>query len=326
MKLKFIENKDLDKLLKRRKGEVKLGEKLNYLNKKSWSQLDTSTAKYVILGVEEDLGPKANLGNRGSNKGWESFFTSFINIQHNSFLHSDDILILGSIKTGSSLKLNVEELREAVKTLDNFISPIIQKIVESDKIPIVIGGGHNNCYPIIKGTSIAKMQAINCINCDPHADFRQLEGRHSGNGFSYAKSENYLTDYRIIGLHENYNSSAMLHEMQTEKVQYYSFEDIFIREKIDFTQAIKKSLKGISNDPFGVELDMDAIEGFPASATTPSGISPREARQYVSICGASKNASYLHLPETAPSDSSLDQAQAGKLLSYVVSDFIKANQ
>ena len=56
MKLKFIENKDLDKLLKRRKGEVKLGEKLNYLNKKSWSQLDTSTAKYVILGVEEDLG------------------------------------------------------------------------------------------------------------------------------------------------------------------------------------------------------------------------------------------------------------------------------
>ncbi len=326
MKLNFIENSDLENLLKKRKGEIKLGEKLNYLNKKTWDDLESTPAKYVILGVEEDLGPRANLGNGGSDKGWKSFLKAFLNIQHNSFLRAEEVLILGSVIPNSSLNLDLDELRKEVEKLDDYLSPIIQKIVEASKIPIVIGGGHNNCYPLIKGSSLAKKESINCINCDPHADFRPLEGRHSGNGFSYAKSENYLSEYNIIGLHENYNSSAMLHEMKTEKVAFYSYEDIFIRSKISFEEAIHKSLRSLSKSNFGIELDMDAIEGFPASAETPSGISPREARQYISICGAHKNATYLHLPEAAPSDNSHQQTQAGKMLSYLVSDFIKANQ
>lgn len=58
--------------------------------------------------------------------------------------------------------------------------------------PIAIGGGHNNAYPMLKGYSLAKKEKINAINCDPHADFRALEGRHSGNGFSYAVNDGYL--------------------------------------------------------------------------------------------------------------------------------------
>nr|WP_233167177.1 arginase family protein [Pedobacter sp. ASV2] len=35
------------------------------------------------------------------------------------------------------------------------VFPIIEKIVAAGKVPIVIGGGHNNAYPIIKGSSLA---------------------------------------------------------------------------------------------------------------------------------------------------------------------------
>jgi arginase family enzyme len=32
---------------------------------------------------------------------------------------------------------------------------------------------------------------VNAINFDAHSDFRILEGRHSGNGFSYAYEEGF---------------------------------------------------------------------------------------------------------------------------------------
>jgi formiminoglutamase len=43
----------------------------------------------------------------------------------------------------------------------------------------VIGGGHNNSYPLIKGTAkgwhkagVIPLAQINCINLDAHADYR----------------------------------------------------------------------------------------------------------------------------------------------------------
>ena len=87
---------------------------------------------------------------------------------------------------------------------------LIFKIVSAGKTPIVIGGGHNNAYGNIKGTSLALNKPINVINFDAHTDFRALEGRHSGNGFSYAFQEGFLNNYFIFGIHENYSSKAVL--------------------------------------------------------------------------------------------------------------------
>jgi formiminoglutamase len=39
---------------------------------------------------------------------------------------------------------------------------------------------------------------VNAINFDAHSDFRILEGRHSGNGFSYAYEEGFLKKYFIL--------------------------------------------------------------------------------------------------------------------------------
>ena len=71
------------------------------------------------------------------------------------------------------------------------------QIVLADKKPIIIGGGHNNAYGNIKGTSLAIGEPINVINFDAHSDFRPEEGRHSGNGFSYAYTEGFLNYYFI---------------------------------------------------------------------------------------------------------------------------------
>jgi formiminoglutamase len=68
------------------------------------------------------------------------------------------------------------------------------------KIPVVIGGGHNNAYPLLKGAAKGLQQAqqtplpqINCINLDAHTPVTgPEEGRHSGNAFRYAESDGFL--------------------------------------------------------------------------------------------------------------------------------------
>ncbi|MEX2379183.1 MAG: arginase, partial [Vicingaceae bacterium] len=102
------------------------------------------------------------------------------------------------------------------------------------------------------------------------------------------------------------------------------FEDIFLRNKIDFKSSIYQMLELVNGNKYGVELDCDAIQDFPSSAQTPSGVSANEARLYISLAGASENAVYLHLPEAAPSLVEDSTPQVGKLLAYLVSDFVKA--
>ena len=49
---------------------------------------------------------------------------------------------------------------------------------------------------------------VAAVNLDPHADFRATEGRHSGNGFSYAYMDGALGFYHVVGLHPGKNRPA----------------------------------------------------------------------------------------------------------------------
>ncbi len=83
--------------------------------------------------------------------------------------------------TGKS-KGEIERLRKLVEFIDARVVEVVEMIVAANKIPIVIGGGHNNSYPIIKAVNetlrrdkITCTKGINAINCDAHTDFRALE-------------------------------------------------------------------------------------------------------------------------------------------------------
>ncbi len=100
---------------------------------------------------------------------------------------------------------SLKTYRRQVETIDQSVNQLVYSIVKAGKIPIVVGGGHNNAYGIIKGCALALKTKINTINFDAHTDLRALEGRHSGNGFSYAIDEGFLNRYFIFGLHENHH-------------------------------------------------------------------------------------------------------------------------
>lgn len=308
---------DLIKQTSLRDGEIKLGEKV-----KTYDDFPNFTGRYVIVGVEESVGPQANFGFSGAEKAFQTFVSRFLNIQSNRFLSGEEVLFYGVFKVFA--KETLEEKREQVSELDNLLITHLKEIYKKDLIPILIGGGHNNAYPLMRAFNNAKQKKINVINCDPHADFRLLEGRHSGNSFSYAKNEGVLSYYKVIGLHQSYNSEEMLTRLE-QGGSDFTFYDDYLLGKSSILEDVNRFIIKNNGDSFGVELDMDAIIGLPASAFTNSGITVEDARKYILQLAKEKEVVYLHLPEAAPNGGREDTI-VGKTLAYLVSDFIKSNK
>ena len=106
-----------------------------------------------------------------------------------------------------------------------------------------------------------------------------------------------------------------------------TFEDIFIHEKRSFRQAVSHAIEFTDDTYSGIELDLDVIEDVLSSACTPSGVSTIHARQYVNLCAAHAKACYLHIAEGAARLASGRTSElTGKLVSYLVTDFLKMHQ
>ena len=331
---------DLAKVTNHRSGEIKFGEKMLTIPKgvDPISFIKSSETKYVLFGIPEDIGVRANYGRPGAASAWQSAIGSIANIQHNRFCKGNQLLVLGQLDVCEEMKevqdLNFNnindrnKLSQLVEKIDKEVSHIIFNIIKLGKIPIVIGGGHNNSYGNIKGTALAKGKAINAVNFDAHSDFRILEGRHSGNGFSYAFEEGFLKKYFIFGLHENYTSKSVLDIIKKieDRVRYNTYDSINIRKEKNFNQELIQALEFIQNDSYGIEIDLDAIPNIASSAMTLSGFSIEELRQFVTYFGKNQNAAYLHICEGAPDlGEEKNNHLIGKLIGYLVTDFIKSN-
>jgi formiminoglutamase len=331
---------DLAKITNHRSGEIKFGEKMLTIPKgiDPISFITTSEANYVLFGIPEDIGVRANFGRPGAASAWDSAIKSIANIQHNRFCKGYNLLVLGQLDVSEEMKevenLNFydvndrEKLTKLVEKIDKEVSHVIFNIIKSGKIPIIIGGGHNNSYGNIKGSALAKGKPINAVNFDAHSDFRILEGRHSGNGFSYAYEEGFLKKYFVFGLHENYTSKSVLDIIKKieDRVRFNTYDSIKIRREKDFNQELIHALEFIQNDHFGIEVDLDSIPNIASSAMTLSGFSVEELRQFISFFGKNKNAAYLHICEGAPDlGEEKNNHLIGKLIGYLVTDFIKSH-
>lgn len=330
-----------------RRFETKLGECLLILPGKQApeTELAQSPAPYVVLGIAEDIGVRANGGLGGTHTAWLAFLQAFLNLQSNDFFSGNEVLVLGHFDFSAlqglieahahSADEKTEAYRHAVLRIDDAVEEVIRIITTAGKIPIVIGGGHNNAYPLIKGAAKGLHKAgriplaqINCINVDAHTDYRPLEGRHSGNAFRYAEEDGYLQKYFVVGVHENYIPQNVWTDFVNNPFfDLITYEDIFLHEKRNFIQAVADAT-GFAYDGYtGIELDLDSVEGVLSSAATPCGITPLQARQYLNFAATDCKVAYVHLCEAAAALQDGRKAElTGKLLSYLVSDFIKAHR
>ncbi len=94
---KTYDKQDVLSLTRLRKFEARLGESIQVIaDKAHWEEsLAQSTARYVMLGIPEDIGVRANHGVEGTDSIWVPFLSAFLNIQSNDFLVGDEMLLMG---------------------------------------------------------------------------------------------------------------------------------------------------------------------------------------------------------------------------------------
>lgn len=333
---KLLTQTELDSLVIKRPNETKFGEHIQLVPQFTsiYEEILNLDVSYVIFGVQEDIGVFANGGIQGTYNAWPVILNSLLNIQSNKFLKAKGIAVLGCLDYShlqekiTGLEQNnpkdLAKARKKVGQIDRDVSFLVSQIIKAGKVPIVIGGGHNNAYGCIKGTALALGHPINVINFDAHTDFRAEEGRHSGNGFSYAYAEGFLSKYFIFGLHENYTSNNILKTIKRIKsIDFNTYEEVRVRKETSFNAELKRALNHVNNQTFGIEIDLDAVRHINSSAQTPSGYSSDKARSFLNFMAQNPNAGYLHICEGIPDAN--NEALLGKFVSYLITDFLKAN-
>ncbi len=322
-----------------RKDETKFGEKIKYPSNQEVNLNDfinDTKASFIIFGIKEFAGIKANFGRVGSTHSWDIFLSSFLNIQNNKYLKGSNVAVIGCLnykdynaevdQLDPKDPSQLNRLYEIVSEIDKDVTYLNTLIHRAGKKAIVIGGGHNNAYGNIKGLALAKGTSINVVNFDAHTDFRALEGRHSGNGFSYAFNEGFINMYCVFGAHENYLNKYMLQQFKIhfEKLKMFTFDEMKVRLEKGFQTSINSLNSLLKTKPYGIEIDVDAVENIASSAMSSSGFSVTDTRQFVHLTASNAKASYLHLCEGSASLGTSPANMLGKFLTYLVTDFIKA--
>jgi len=336
-----------------REAETKIGQDLAFLASTHWTELEANLhlaavdgARYAILGIPEDIGIRANFGRGGVNGAWREFLRYFVNLQSNQFIDCSRILMLGELiltdlqdelqSMQATGRVPIHKLRELCAAIDRKLAPIIEQIVTAGLEPIIVGGGSNNSYPILKGTvaalrnraQIEPEEGICAVNCDMHAGFRILEGRHAGNPFTYAHAEDLLKGYFVIGLQEASNAREMLERLNAAEFKYIAYEQFSLRNELSFADALKKAENYISEigGPCGLILDLSAIEDMPVSSEMPFGISAQQANRYVYSIARFCNTAYLYLSQGTPPTTIEGEQRVGKSLSAFVLSYVKARE
>ena len=294
--------------------------------------------KYVIVGVPEDIGPRANCGNGGADKAWENLLPVLLNQQANDFFDWRQCLLLGTVDLKDLQKQSyqascstntLDTLRNLCAQVDVRVKSVLTPIFAADFEIIVIGGGHNNAYPIIDAFYQAKNQQIACANLDPHADFRAVEGRHSGNPFRYAYEEGYLSHYSVVGLHEQKNNKATVDGLKQASFPFYSYQDLFMSNAKTFEQTLSevKEYVAQNREAVGVELDLDSIKKAAASAYSVAGFTLEQAVRFVYSTATLSQTKYVHLCEGAPAHhehSEYKSHDVGQILTQLIYSYLKA--
>ncbi|MBA3987926.1 MAG: arginase [Idiomarina sp.] len=267
--------------------------------------------RVALVGVPESIGPQGNCGKGGAELGWQAFLNAFMNLQATPAMPTHELLLVGEVDCAdlqqqaddlppaTANNQTLAQLRALCAELDQRVLQVVSALFQADYEVILIGGGHNNAYPLLKAGFETTGQAFASVNLDPHADFRPLEGRHSGNGFSYAYMEGALAHYHVVSLHEGKNSAQSLRQLAEAGFSYHSMHRLY---DMQFTTAIDEVSELVAGwqAPLGLELDVDAIMQAPASALNYTGVSFPQAYRFVSQLAASSYTRYLHLAEAAP--------------------------
>ena len=112
--VKIYYQEDINKLTRKRSGEKKIGESVKCSINNWEKDLENSNCEFVIIGIPEDIGVRANYGRAGASSAFKPALDSFLSQQDNLFLNAKNIFVLGEIYVEDLMK-KAEHLEQKTK-------------------------------------------------------------------------------------------------------------------------------------------------------------------------------------------------------------------
>src|SRR4051812_6769068 len=103
----------INSLVRHRDGETKLGERVKVLG--SLNELSLSSGRFVLLGIPEDVGVRANMGTGGTHTLWEPALQAILNIQNTDTCKGEDLIVLGAFDFSAWLKVSESMLSDRLR-------------------------------------------------------------------------------------------------------------------------------------------------------------------------------------------------------------------
>ena len=228
---------------------------------------DNIKADVAILGAPFDAGSQYRSGARMGPRGIREASTLFSFGHSGAYDFEDDIIYLPSDST-QIVDIGDADIihTDTIQSHEN-IKFGVKKILESNCIPIVLGGDHSINIPCID--AFEDQDPIHLIQIDAHMDF--VDERHGvrighGNPMRRAIEKNYVSGMTQIGI-RNVSSTAKEGYVDAKKrgSKIFSVRDL---RKIG-TENLLKEIP--NNKRYYLTIDIDAFDPSIASGTgTPS--------------------------------------------------------
>ena len=235
-----------------------------YPYNEDWNNINADVA---ILGAPFDSGSQYRSGARMGPRGIREASTLFSFGHSGAYDFEDDIIYLPSESTKIVDVGDADIIHTDTKQSHENIKFGVKKILESNCIPVVLGGDHSINIPCIN--AFEDQEPIHVIQIDAHLDF--VDERHGvryghGNPMRRASEKDYVSGMTQIGI-RNVSSTAREGYLDAKK----RGSKIFSVRQLRNT-GIDNILKEIpKNKRYYLTIDIDAFDPSIASGTgTPS--------------------------------------------------------
>ena len=235
-----------------------------YPYSEDWNNINADVA---IMGAPFDSGAQFRSGARMGPRGIREASTLFSFGHGGAYDHEDDIVYLPSETTKIIDIGDADIIHTDTKKSHENIKFGVNKILDSNCIPVVLGGDHSINIPCID--AFEDQESIHVIQIDAHLDF--VDERHGvryghGNPMRRASEKDYVSGMTQIGI-RNVSSTAKEGYIDAKKRGSKIFSVRQLRNL-----GIDNILREIPNNKrYYLTIDIDAFDPSIASGTgTPS--------------------------------------------------------
>jgi formiminoglutamase len=291
----------------------------------SLDQLSQCEANFVVFGIPDGLNNLQAIENIDQPSSFDLSIKALVNIQDNLFNQPQNVIILGHINPthfyeqakalNSSSDSYQSSLQSIYRQVNQSIAQLTSTIIEAGKTPIIIGGNALYAQGIIEGAASAQGSPVNILNISPTSYFKESLESNSGN-------QEFLDDFIhrlfVFGLHKNYTSQSAYNRITSHKLaKLHFFEDCLHLTTLDKSVQLKNALDFLKNK-FGLEMNLNAIDGMNFNSEAFLGFSVRDIRTFIKLI-RKEQVDYVHFSI----NNRTHNERLGKSLSYLISDFLR---